>query len=88
MKLKKLLIGIVFLAALTCGYSAEDVLHPAVATVQEIFSSSYSVVCSEEERPSKTSPSFLEESKPSIEIVNFALRIDNRFVSSPPRASP
>ncbi|TCK05236.1 hypothetical protein [Phorcysia thermohydrogeniphila] len=89
MKLKKLFLGILFITALTCGYQPEDFLCQSVTTVQEVASSSLSTyrVVNEERKVENFKP-FPEKDKPAVEIAGFILKIDNRFASSPPRASP
>jgi len=89
MKLKKLFIGIVFITAISCGYSLEDFLYPPFTAVEEVTAVESSSICLvEKKRSSEVLPFTQDDNGTTVEIVDFVLKIDNRFASSPPRASP
>lgn len=84
MKLRKFIVGIIFLTVFTCGYAPQgysfnfESSPKLELTVKKVYEENLSE--QELERRGEGSSTPL--------IYSFRVKIDHRFYSSPPRASP
>ncbi|WP_163327653.1 hypothetical protein GFV12_05510 [Desulfurobacterium thermolithotrophum] len=88
MKLKKLVVGLFFITAFVYGYSEVGSIS-FHHQVEYHYSDHYALHISQKREEEKTEQVKICNQKESFkEQVEYSTRIDFRFVSSPPRASP
>jgi len=84
MKLKKLIVGLVFLTVFTCGYAPQGYSFPSQSSPKvEVV-----VLKSQEESLSEQELERRGEGSSTPAIYSFQVKINHRFHSCPPRASP
>ncbi|MEO2082639.1 MAG: hypothetical protein ABGX12_01270 [Desulfurobacteriaceae bacterium] len=87
MKVRKFLLGFILLTAIICGYGEGAYsFEVAPTTVEQTLS--ISTVSTRLEEPAVSSRTIKEREGSAPVIYSYSLKVNNRFRSFPPRASP
>jgi len=88
MKLKKLFVGIIFITAFIYGYPQTEGILFQKPVEHHRVESSLSTVSQKKEVKELEETKICFEKESFKETIEYTKKIDSRFVSSPPRASP